>query len=147
MVFKTDLKLADWVIKIEDYYTKIKGKWTPMDVEWAIDGLTKDLFIVQARPETIHSQKNNNIITEYRIADAGREDKIVVKGIAVGDKIGSGVVNILVRNYQSWMYFILAAWQLKVDFYNITLINLHYKYLAIDLFLFFTIAAFKVSCS
>ena len=70
-----------------------------MDVEWAIDGLTKDLFIVQARPETIHSQKNHNIITEYRIADAGREDKIVVKGIAVGDKIGSGVVNILVRNY------------------------------------------------
>jgi len=91
----TALKLADWVIKIEDYYTGIKGRWTPMDVEWAIDGLSKELFIVQARPETIHSRKNHNKITEYRINDECRGDKILVKGIAVGDKIGTGNVNIL----------------------------------------------------
>jgi pyruvate, water dikinase len=89
------IKLADWVVKIENYYTSIKGKWTPMDVEWAVDGLSKELFIVQARPETIHSQKDHGKITEYAIFDAAREEKILMKGIAVGDKIGAGKVNIL----------------------------------------------------
>lgn len=89
------LKLAKWVQRIEDYYTSKRQKWTPMDVEWAIDGLSKELFIVQARPETIHSQKNHRIITEYKIADSNRADKIILKGIAVGDKIASGKVNIL----------------------------------------------------
>ncbi len=91
---ETALKLADWVMKIEDYYSKLRNKWTPMDVEWAIDGLSKELFIVQARPETIHSQKNFDTITEYRINDANRNDKVIIKGIAVGDKIASGKVNI-----------------------------------------------------
>src|SRR5688572_5499662 len=89
------LKLAKWVQQIEDYYTNKRQKWTPMDVEWAIDGLSKELFIVQARPETIHSQKNHRIITEYKISDNNRADKIILKGIAVGDKIASGKVNIL----------------------------------------------------
>ena len=89
------LKLARWVQQIEEYYTNKKQKWTPMDVEWAIDGLSKELFIVQARPETIHSQKNHRIITEYKISDNNRADKIILKGIAVGDKIASGKVNIL----------------------------------------------------
>ena len=89
------LKLSRWVQQIEEYYTNKKQKWTPMDVEWAIDGLSKELFIVQARPETIHSQKNHRIITEYKISDNNRADKIILKGIAVGDKIASGKVNIL----------------------------------------------------
>ena len=89
------LKLSRWVMIIEDYYTKIRDKWTPMDVEWAIDGLTKDLFIVQARPETIHSQRNPTTITEYRIEDESRHEKVLVKGIAVGDKIGTGKATIL----------------------------------------------------
>jgi pyruvate, water dikinase len=92
---ETVLKLADWVVKIEDYYTKLRDKWTPMDVEWAIDGLSKELFIVQARPETIHSQKNHRLVTEYRIDDEKRADKLIAKGISVGDKIGCGKVNIL----------------------------------------------------
>ncbi len=92
---ETILKLAKWVQRIEDYYTNKKQKWTPMDVEWAIDGLSKELFIVQARPETIHSQKNHRIITEYKIKDGNRAEKIVLKGIAVGDKMASGKVNIL----------------------------------------------------
>ncbi|MEP6513052.1 MAG: phosphoenolpyruvate synthase [Parafilimonas sp.] len=90
----TALKLADWVMKIESYYTKLKGRWTPMDVEWAIDGLSKELFIVQARPETIHSQRDHDTIVEYRISDESRTDKVIIKGIAVGDKIASGNVNI-----------------------------------------------------
>jgi pyruvate, water dikinase len=89
------VQLADWVTKIEDYYSGIKGKWTPMDVEWAVDGLSKELFIVQARPETIHSKRDHRIITEYSINDKNRLDKLLVKGIAVGDKIASGKVNIL----------------------------------------------------
>ena len=92
---ETILKLSKWVQKIEEYYTNKRQKWTPMDVEWAIDGLTKGLFIVQARPETIHSQKNHRIITEYKISDNKRAEKILIKGIAVGDKIASGNVNIL----------------------------------------------------
>ncbi len=89
------IQLAEWVIKIEDYYSTLRGKWTPMDVEWAVDGLTKELFIVQARPETVHSQKDHNKIIEYSIEDKNRMDKLLVKGIAVGDKIASGKVNIL----------------------------------------------------
>jgi pyruvate,water dikinase len=92
---ETALKLAEWVVKIEEYYTGIKNKWTPMDVEWAIDGLSKELFIVQARPETIHSQKNHRLVTEYKIDDESRAEKIIAKGISVGDKIASGKVNIL----------------------------------------------------
>lgn len=91
----TVIQLADWIVKIEDYYTKIKKRWTPMDVEWAFDGLSKELFIVQARPETIHSQIEHNKITEYSISHNTKEQKILLKGIAVGDKIGSGKVNIL----------------------------------------------------
>jgi pyruvate,water dikinase len=91
----TALKLADWVVKIENYYSNLKGGWTPMDVEWAIDGLSKELFIVQARPETVHSRKLQSKIIEYRISDENRSDKVLVKGIAVGDKIVSGRVNIL----------------------------------------------------
>jgi pyruvate,water dikinase len=89
------LKLADWVMKIENYYSSKKGHWTPMDVEWAIDGLTKELFIVQARPETVHSRKKHSEIIEYRINDESRSDKVLVKGISVGDKIVSGQVHIL----------------------------------------------------
>ena len=89
------IQLSDWIVKIEDYYTKIKKRWTPMDVEWAFDGLSKELFIVQARPETIHSQKDHKKITEYSIGNNLGEQKILLKGIAVGDKIGSGKVNIL----------------------------------------------------
>lgn len=91
----TVIQLADWIVKIEDYYTKIKKRWTPMDVEWAFDGLSKELFIVQARPETIHSQIEHNKITKYSISHNTKEQKILLKGIAVGDKIGSGKVNIL----------------------------------------------------
>lgn len=89
------LQLSDWIVKIEEYYTRIRKRWTPMDVEWAFDGLSKELFIVQARPETIHSQIRHNKITEYTITHAAEQPAILLKGIAVGDKIGAGKVNIL----------------------------------------------------
>lgn len=88
------LKLADWVIAIEDYYSRIKGRWCPVDVEWAVDGLQGGLFIVQARPETVHSRRSASSLTEYRI-DPGTARKLLGKGIAVGDKVATGTVNIL----------------------------------------------------
>ncbi len=87
------VKLAQWVMLIETYYTTLRRQWCPMDVEWALDGLTDELFIVQARPETIHSRKNHDTVTEY-VVKPHREEAIV-KGIAVGDKIASGEVNIM----------------------------------------------------
>ncbi|PSL22812.1 phosphoenolpyruvate synthase [Chitinophaga ginsengisoli] len=89
---KQIMQLAEWVCKIEDYYTQLKGKWCPMDIEWAQDGLSNELFIVQARPETIHSQKEHHTITSYAIESNATP---LLKGIAVGDKIASGKVNIL----------------------------------------------------
>jgi pyruvate,water dikinase len=89
------IKLAKWVMAIEKYYSDLKMKWTPMDVEWAVDGLSKKLYIVQARPETIHSRKDMEKITEYKIHDENRAHKIILTGIAVGDKIASGKVSIL----------------------------------------------------
>ncbi|MAU17028.1 MAG: phosphoenolpyruvate synthase [Muricauda sp.] len=88
------IQLAQWVQKIEDYYSKIKGHWCPMDIEWAIDGLTNELFIVQARPETIHSQEYTECIKEYEIENADSlKDNLLLEGVAVGDKIGSGKVH------------------------------------------------------
>lgn len=88
---KQALQLTKWVCIIEDYYTKLKGHWCPMDTEWAIDGLSGNLFIVQARPETIHSRKKDNDLVEY-IIDDSVEKKLRLNGIAVGDKIGQGKV-------------------------------------------------------
>lgn len=88
-------ELASWVVIIEDYYTQLKGTWCPMDIEWAVDGNTNELFIVQARPETIHSRKRSNTIKEYSINNKNRQEKIIIKGVAVGDKISYGRVNIL----------------------------------------------------
>src|SRR4029077_20769199 len=59
------MQLARWVATIEKYYTELKGHWCPMDIEWAVDGMTHQLFIVQARPETIHSRKDHRKLKEY----------------------------------------------------------------------------------
>jgi pyruvate, water dikinase len=89
------LQLAGWVSKIEDYYSTIKGHWCPMDVEWGVDGVTNQLFILQARPETIHSRKNHGKIVQYQMNDKEKSTEIILTGIAVGDKIASGKVHIL----------------------------------------------------
>ena len=85
------LKLAKWVCIIEDYYSNLKGHWCPVDTEWAIDGLSGKLFIVQARPETIHSRKKDNSLIEYIIDDTNGTT-IRLTGIAVGDKVGQGKI-------------------------------------------------------
>lgn len=89
------LQLSKWILLIEDHYSAKKGAWCPMDIEWAVDGISGELFIVQARPETVHSRKKTGMITEYSISDKYREEKVILKGIAVGDKIAGGKVHIL----------------------------------------------------
>ena len=87
------LQLSKWIVEIEKYYTEKRGKWTPMDVEWALDGLSGKMFIVQARPETIHSQKGDGAIKEFRFEKSPSVEKLALKGIAVGDGIGAGKVH------------------------------------------------------
>lgn len=91
------LQLADWVIKIEEYYSNKYNKWTPMDVEWAKDGELNELFIVQARPETIHSRKDHSKITVYKITEPieERKEKVLTSGIAVGDKVAFGKIKLM----------------------------------------------------
>ncbi|MEI7498708.1 MAG: phosphoenolpyruvate synthase [Candidatus Falkowbacteria bacterium] len=78
------IQLADWAMMIEKHYGH------PMDIEWAYDGQEKQLYIVQARPETIHSVRNYNIIEEYKISKKGN---LLVAGKSVGNRIGQGEVN------------------------------------------------------
>lgn len=80
------LALAKWSMVVEDHYKK------PMDMEWAKDGKTGQLFIVQARPETVQSRKNVNILEEY-VLDLSGKPKVLASGMSVGSKIGSGKAN------------------------------------------------------
>jgi len=86
------LTLAKWGCEIEDYYSKKKGKYTPQDIEWAKDGRDGKLYIVQARPETVHSAEKKNIYKEY---DIKTKKEPILTGIAIGDKIGQGRVSII----------------------------------------------------
>ncbi len=87
---KEVLDLAKQAVLIEEHYSKEAGKTQPMDIEWAKDGYDKKLYIVQARPETVQSQKCDTSYDRY-ILDGG-EHKVLTKGIAIGSKIGSGKV-------------------------------------------------------
>ncbi|MBW2992104.1 phosphoenolpyruvate synthase [Candidatus Woesearchaeota archaeon] len=86
------LTLAKWACIIEDHYSKKAKHYKPMDMEWAKDGKTNQLFIVQARPETVMSQKDRNILEEYELKQKGT---VLIEGGAVGSKIGQGKVNII----------------------------------------------------
>ncbi len=86
------LKLAKWAVIIEDHYSKKAKKFTPMDIEWAKDGKTGELFIVQARPETVQSQKDVNVLEEYKLLGKG---KVLCLGKSVGTKIGQGKAHII----------------------------------------------------
>ncbi len=86
------LKLASWAVIIEDHYTRRAGSPRPMDIEWAKDGVTEELFIVQARPETVHSQRRMDVMETYRLKERG---KVLVTGKSVGDKIGTGKIRVI----------------------------------------------------
>ena len=86
------LQLARWACAIEDHYSKKRGQFTPMDMEWAKDGLTGELWIVQARPETVQSQKSVTTQEAYRLLEKG---PVLVNGRSVGEKIGTGTVHVI----------------------------------------------------
>ena len=86
------LQLARWGLIIEDHYTAKKGMFSPMDIEWAKDGKENQLYIVQARPETVQSQRDTNKLETYVLKERG---KILATGASVGDKIGAGEANII----------------------------------------------------
>ena len=88
------LKLARWACLIEEHYSKQAGHPQPMDIEWAKDGITRELFIVQARPETVHSSKTRDVVAElYRLTE--EHGPALVTGQAVGEKIGVGRVRVV----------------------------------------------------
>lgn len=86
------LELARWCVIIENHYSGKAGHHKPMDMEWAKDGLTGELFIVQARPETVQSQKDANVLKTYKLTQKG---KVLVEGRSVGQKIGAGPVRVI----------------------------------------------------
>lgn len=86
------LALADAALKIEDHYSRKAGRPTPMDIEWAKDGVDGKLYIVQARPETVASQRPLGQLDDYRL-DARTE--VRATGRAVGDRIAAGKVRVV----------------------------------------------------
>jgi pyruvate, water dikinase len=90
------LKLGRWATQIEEHYSQVHGRQSPMDIEWAKDGRTGELFIVQARPETVQSQKSVAVLRSYHFTVAPAELPIVT-GRAVGDRIGQGPARVILE--------------------------------------------------
>jgi pyruvate,water dikinase len=83
------LKLAEWACIIEEHYGR------PMDIEWAKDGLTGRLYIVQARPETVHALRDMNVLETYVLEEPEENRNLLASGEAVGSKIGQGEANVI----------------------------------------------------
>ncbi|MCM0589213.1 MAG: phosphoenolpyruvate synthase [Gloeotrichia echinulata IR180] len=105
------LQLAHWTCIIEDHYSQVRGTYTPMDIEWAKDGMTNELFIVQARPETVQSQKAQNVLRSYRLLGTGDKGVGTLKesspfpvplitGRSVGEMIGQGKARVILDVHQ-----------------------------------------------
>ncbi len=86
------LQLARWGCIVEDHYSATRGGAAPMDLEWAKDGNTGELFIVQARPETVQSRRNPDVLETYRL---GQRSAVLASGRSVGDKIATGRVRVI----------------------------------------------------
>ncbi|WGV26022.1 phosphoenolpyruvate synthase [Halotia branconii] len=95
------LQLAHWACLIEDHYSQVHGIYTPMDIEWAKDGITNQLFVVQARPETVQSQRTGNLLRSYRLVGKAEEQtknvslQPLTTGRAVGEAISQGKVHLI----------------------------------------------------
>jgi pyruvate,water dikinase len=84
--------LARMACTIEEHYSAHRGQFTPMDIEWAKDGQTGELFIVQARPETVHALKDRATLKKYVLKEKG---EALVQGQSVGELIGQGPVQVI----------------------------------------------------
>lgn len=86
------LTLAGYAIIIEDHYSKKAGEDRPMDIEWAKDGMSGELFIVQARPETVQSQKSMDVLETFYLEKRG---PVLARGRSVGEKIATGRARVI----------------------------------------------------
>jgi pyruvate,water dikinase len=86
------LKLARWGCQIEEHYSRKRNRFCPMDIEWAKDGQSGDIYIVQARPETVHARKNRGVLETYHLQKRG---EVLATGQSVGNKIGQGPVHVI----------------------------------------------------
>ncbi|MEK7126240.1 MAG: phosphoenolpyruvate synthase [Patescibacteria group bacterium] len=98
---KEIVELARWGAIIEKHYSERAKTWTPMDMEWAKDGQTGELYIVQARPETIQARRDFSKLVEYKVSGQGKE---LVRGISVGSSAAIGVTRII-KNPHEIMQF------------------------------------------
>ncbi len=88
------LSLADATVRIEEHYSRQAGQPTPMDVEWAKDGLDGQLYVVQARPETVASQRAPGMLEEFTL---GAKGKVCASGRAVGTRVASGTARVITQ--------------------------------------------------
>jgi pyruvate,water dikinase len=86
------LQLARWSLLLEEHFGARAGTPRPLDIEWAKDGLTGELFVLQARPETVHSTRDRSSLHVYRLP---RRSRVLVQGRAVGSRIGRGAVRLV----------------------------------------------------
>lgn len=91
------ITMASWGAIVEAHYSERANKWTPMDMEWAKDGLTGELFLVQARPETVQAERDYTKIIEYQVTGQGKE---LVRGISVGSKAAAGKAHLILSPKQ-----------------------------------------------
>lgn len=86
------LQLARWACLVEDHYSAKKGHPTPMDLEWAKDGHTGEMFILQARPETVQSRRDLEVMEVFRLKKRGL---VLTTGRSIGEKIATGPVRVI----------------------------------------------------
>jgi len=86
------IQLAQWATIIEEHYSDKAKTYRPMDIEWAKDGMTDELFILQARPETVKALRNRLVLETYSLKEKGR---LLIQGKSVGERIGRGRVNMI----------------------------------------------------
>jgi pyruvate, water dikinase len=91
------LDLADCAIRIEDHYSQLAGRLSPMDIEWAKDGADGKIYIVQARPETVASRRKTDSFETYALKGAGQ---LLATGRAVGEKISAGLVRVIASTHE-----------------------------------------------
>lgn len=86
------LTLGRWAVLVEEHYSRLRGSLSPMDIEWAKDGRTGELYLVQARPETVHAQRDPLVLERFQL---GARGEVLAQGRSVGEKIGQGPARII----------------------------------------------------
>ena len=86
------LTLARWAVLVEEHYSQLRHAPTPMDIEWAKDGRTGELYLVQARPETVHTQRDAMVLERFHLESRG---VLLAKGRSVGEKVGQGPARVI----------------------------------------------------